>query len=528
MVKVAYIAPSGRVEYFGDIGLTPNYDNSIYFASTAAKDTAFDGLVRLGYEDSVSYVYKDRQAFRSALPISTLINCGYIRFKNANFENKWFYAFVTSVDYINNGCTEITFVLDDLMSWMGSFSLGQCLVVREHTETDNYYEHLIEEDLPTGDYTLCGESKLQPDNWGPVLILSVARVSNTVGAVGQYKGNILSGATYEKYDISPTGLTDLQTRIDGLIADTKEDAMISAQIVFGAMAPVATTTAADPLPIIKNWVGAYAGYEYAGAFGGYVPKNKKLYNYPYRLMSVSNGEGTEIEFRYEHFSDFKPHFYMFGIACDNPELAIIPTQYKGSGIEYVPDEMLVMRQWPQASIAVDQYKAWVAQMTSGGGWISVLGSIAGTVAGGVAAAATGNVASLANSGLSLVEKATSLLADRQHYKAMPDAVQGTANSNILMGINNKDFRIYHRTIMEDYAKEIDDYFTAYGYRVNKVKTPNLANRPYYTFVQTSGAIVRGSLPAVAARNIENILNRGCRFWRSIAGVGNYNVNNAPA
>ena len=90
--------------------------------------------------------------------------------------------------------------------------------------------------------------------------------------------------------------------------------------------------------------------------------------------------------------------------------------------------------------------------------------------------------------------------------------------------------------MEDYAKEIDDYFTAYGYRVNKVKTPNLANRPYYTFVQTSGAIVRGSLPAVAARNIENILNRGCRFWAPlgtvanprIPNVGDFTVNNAPA
>ena len=525
---MAYVAPSGRVEYFGDIGLSPNYDNALYFASTADKDQAFDGLARLGYEDNVSYVYKDRSAFRSALPISTLINCGYIRFRNPMFENKWFYAFVTSVDYINNGCTEISFELDELMSWMGSFSLGQCLVVREHTTTDNYYEHLIEEDLPTGDYTLCGESKLQPDNWGPVLILSVARVSNTVGAVGQYKGNILSGAVYEKYDISPTGLTDLQTRIDGLITDQKEDAMISAQIVFGAMAPEATETAADPLPIIKNWVGQYRGYEYAGAFGGYVPKNKKLYNYPYRLMSVSNGEGTEIEFRYEFFSDHRPHFYMFGIAADNPELAIIPTQYKGSGVEYVPDEMLVMRQWPQASIAVDQYKAWVAQMTSGGGWVSVVGSIASAVGGAALSALTGNPLSLASTGMSLVDKASSLLADRMHYKAMPDAVQGTANSNILMGINNKDFRIYHRTITADYAREIDDYFSAYGYRVNVVKTPSLDNRPYWTFVQTSGAIVRGSLPASAARNIENILNRGCRFWKSIAKLGNMSLDNSPA
>ena len=525
---MAYVAPTGRIEYFGDIGLTPNYDNSLYFASTAAKDSAFDGLVRLGYEDSVSYIYKDRQAFRSALPISTLINCGYIRFRNASFENKWFYAFVVSVDYINNGCTEISFVLDELMSWMGSFSLGQCLVIREHTATDDYYEHLIEEDLPTGDYVLCGEAKIVPDNWGPCLILSVARVSSTVGAVGQYKGNILSGAEYEKYDISPSGMAALQARIDGLIADYKSDAMISAQIVYGAMAPQTASSAAEPLPIIKNYVGTYSGYNFPGAFQGYTPKNKKLYIYPYRLFTVSNGEGSENEYRYEFFANGKPHFYMFGIAADNPELALIPTQYKGSGIEYVPDEMLVMKQWPQASIAVDQYKAWVAQMTSGGGWISALGSIASDVAGGVGSALTGNAAGVAGSAVSLVNKATQLLADKTKYKAMPSAVQGTANSNILLGMNNKDFRLLHRTITREYAKEIDDYFSAYGYRVNVVKTPSLANRPYWTFVQTSGAIVRGSLPAVAARNIENILNNGCRFWRSIGNLGNMSLDNSPA
>lgn len=525
-----YVVPDSTVQYFKNVNLSPGYENAMYFATTAAKDAAFGALVTPALtETAVSYVYKDRAAFRSALPMSTLYNARYMRFKNTAFENKWFYAFITSVDYINNGLTEVTFELDDLMTWMGSFTLEPCLVLREHTATDNAYEHLVEEDLPTGDYVLGGRETIGTDS-DPQLVLSVARTSSTTGAVGLYKGNLLSGADYKKYDISPSGKANLETDIDALIAAYQKDAMISAQVVLGKMTPQVATAALEPLPLINNFSGAIKSETMQ--FGGYTPKNKKLYNYPYCVMSVFNSEGSEQEFRYEFFADHYAHFYVFGIAADAPELAIIPLQYKNSGITYVEDQMMIMKQWPQASLAIDQYKAWVAQMTSGGGWVSIAGKVAktigaavgaGSVAGGpvgAGIAAGGAIAGLAGEALSLIE-------EKIKYDAMPDAVQGTANSSILMGINAKKFVIYHRHITGEYARIIDDYFTAFGYRVNVVKTPSMANRPKFTYVQTYKCGVNGSLPASAARKIESIFDHGCRFWRNLSEIGDLTLNNAP-
>lgn len=530
---MAYIAPNSTVQYFSNVNLSPSYENSVYFATAQNKDSDFSNMGPLATESSVSYVYKDRNSFRSSLPISTLINARYMRFRNTSFENKWFYAFITSVDYINNNLTEVSFEIDDLMTWMGTFTLSPCLVVREHTSSDNPYEHLVEENLPTGDYTLSGYETINIDS-DPQLVLSIARSSTgstATGSTGHYKGNIVSGAEYRKYNISPTGATDLQTDIDALITANQKDAMISAQIVFGKMAPVTASAALEGLTPMANFTGNHPSTDFT--FDGYTPKNKKLYNYPYCLMSLFNSEGSETEFRYEFFNNHVPHFYVFGIAADVPEMAAIPTQYKNSGIAYLSDQMLVMKQFPQASISVDQFRAYVAQMTTGGGWVSVLGNIAKTAIGGASAGmATGGPIGAAAGGIggaaaSFAGEALNIMQDSIEFSSLPNAVKGSANSNILMGINNKKFVIYHRRITGEYAKSIDDYFTAYGYRVNKVKTPSMYNRQRFTYVQTYNCNVVGPIPASAARTIENIFNKGCRFFVNIADVGNLSLQNNP-
>lgn len=531
---MAYVQPGGVVQYFGDLRLTPDYKNTLYFTTEAAKDATFDNIPKLATETNVTYIggREHGSVFRSSLSMGTLVNCRYLRFKNTPFENKWFYCFVTSVDYANNGMVEVTFLIDDMVTWMGTFTLGQCLVVREHTQTDNLYEHLIDEKLPVGDYVIRYKENIDIQS-DPQLVLSVARSgkgTSQVGAAGLYAGNILSGCEYQKFDISPSGQQDLQDAIDDLIDKTQQDAIISAMVVFGRMAPQEVQAALTPLSPV-NYTSAYVASN--NSIDGYTPKNYKLYNYPYCMMSVYNSEGSENEFRYEFFDDHVAHFYWFGIAADNPEACVIPTHYKNQGIGYVEDEMLVMKQFPQMSVAVDQYRAWVAQMTSGGGWVSELGQLASSVGGAALGAAAGAISgnpltvagSVARGVGSVASQALDLIAQNIKYSAMPQAVRGTAQSSLMMGINNKQFKIYHRCITADYARTIDDYFTAYGYQVNQVKTPIMANRPEFTYVETMGCQVNGAIPASAAAKIADIFNHGCRFWRNYYNIGNLQIAN---
>ena len=134
------------------IGLNNNYDDSLYFASNSAKDSYFSGLTKLATATAMSYNREQRGYIRVELPMATVISASYMRFKNTSFENKWFYAFILNVEYINNNCTQINFEIDVLMTWMGVFTLGQCFIERQHTVGDAIGANIADEGLNLGLY----------------------------------------------------------------------------------------------------------------------------------------------------------------------------------------------------------------------------------------------------------------------------------------------------------------------------------------------------------------------------------------
>ena len=75
---------------------------------------------------------------------------------------------------------------------------------------------------------------------------------------------------------------------------------------------------------------------------------------------------------------------------------------------------------------------------------------------------------------------------------------------------------------------LDSYFDMFGYAVKQHGVPNMNARPNWTFVKTIGCSVGGNIPADDASKIEDIFNRGIRFWKNHNNIGNYSLNNAPA
>lgn len=61
------------------------------------------------------------------------------------------------------------------------------------------------------------------------------------------------------------------------------------------------------------------------------------------------------------------------------------------------------------------------------------------------------------------------------------------------------------------AKQIDDYFNMFGYRVNELKQPNLFNRTKWDYIKTSNMILNQNAPDDARRAIEQIFNNGIRL-----------------
>lgn len=533
---MAYIAPNSTIEFFGDLGLSPNYEDTFYFASVAAKDSFFSQRTKVATAASCTYVRGERGKVRVQIGMNPLIYAHYMRYKNTSFENKWFYAFVTRVNYINNQTSEVEFIPDVVTTWMGAFSLGGCLVEREHVINDAIGAHLMDEGLSVGDYVIAYQEQIT--DYTPVLFMSTASVYDAVedkvedAEPSKYDGLMFSSIEYKVFTLDDTGIAAMTTQIEKIIAANKSDAIISLRLIPAICGPLKYAGTGRP-PILGQWnSGTFTSAYSMTAIDGYTPRNKKLFSYPYIVYEALNGEGSANEYRLEFFSTpLVPSFYYAGICFDNCEMALVPRGYRTQTIARAYDEMLIMRQFPQISFNIDQYKAYLAQMTSGGGWVNVAGNIARTI-GNAAGAAAANPAlapaAIAGAASSLASQALDLLSDKIHYESLPPAVRGTTNGNIMSAMGEKRFNGYFKTIKAEYAIAIDRYFDMYGYKVNTVKIPSMHSRPYWTYCKTSGCVVHGSLPAEDAAQIEACFNRGIRFWDSSVTIGNYNLNNSPA
>ena len=106
----------------------------------------------------------------------------------------------------------------------------------------------------------------------------------------------------------------------------------------------------------------------------------------------------------------------------------------------------------------------------------------------------------------------------------PDISVGSQIPNISVGESFLGFYFFNCHIDPMEMVRIDNFFSVYGYNVATVKTPAITGRPYWNFLKTKGADVRGNMPASSKEAIGRILDGGIFFWNSANGndnIGNF-------
>lgn len=109
--------------------LTLSNKNQITFANLQAQEQYF---LSLPYTEdtNASYQRKDN-VIRFNRHIDSIISYDYCMYKNENYSNKWFYAFITGMRYINDSVTEISIVTDVFQTWQFDLIYRQSFVERE-------------------------------------------------------------------------------------------------------------------------------------------------------------------------------------------------------------------------------------------------------------------------------------------------------------------------------------------------------------------------------------------------------------
>lgn len=140
-----------------------------------------------------------------------------------------------------------------------------------------------------------------------------------------------------------------------------------------------------------------------------------------------------------------------------------------------------------------------------------------------AMAAVGAISGIAGS--DVAGQVYNSLADLYAKSVAPGHNSGSSNPDYLTSVKKKGFLFFRRTIRQEYARIIDQYFDRFGYAQHKIDTPNIRARDRWTYVKTIDCHVDGNIPAEAVSAIQQIFDNGITWWADTANVGNYSLSN---
>ncbi len=571
---MAYITPDAEVYLIKDIKATPNYSDTIYFADKNAQASYFsNGTKRVATLTAQSYQRHTRGWLKVRLPIGTVAQANYMMFKNTSFENKWFYAFITDWEYVNNNTTLISFMIDDIQTWFFDCQLGDCLVEREHVTNDAIGLNRVPEPIGS-DRTIMTE-RWECSNMDSYDVIIQASTKNRSGEFedtyyqqGQFNGLAIWRA--ECNDESHARI--IANALDSMVGDGSysEDATNQQQVVSLIMFPSVygrnVEVGGKTVPYSTNEGFATP----RTTVDGYTPRNKKLLTAPFKQLLLTNGIGANETLDYDDFvgvNGFKqtPAFFIVGSANGQGQMMCVPYNYKG--VEYNFDFKITINEFPQCGYTLDSYRAWLAgggdikqQVTAlkavGNGIFGIAGMAQGVnseygkqwlsnydyrykeysspVAQNYADKNTRWSDATAESGvLSGVGGLLSgILGAYTDYKTTEYDAHAQANipvgmtaGNAMIGLRKLNFRCYDVDINQQDARIIDEFFDKYGYAINKLKVPNISARRHWNYVKTKECEIFGNIPASIKASIISIFNSGITFWRNGDEIGNYSLDN---
>ena len=516
-----------------------NY-NQLTFTNASSQESYFKSLPHLEY-DGCTYIRKDgviryttdKEVDSNAPRFEDLLTYNYCMYKNDSYANKWFYAFVTDVKYVNDGMSEVTIETDVFQTWQFDLNYMNSFIEREHVGDDTIGTHTIPENLETGEFTNHDDKT----KFGIGSCHAVVCTSEDPFRQGaNYPYNVVNSIPSGLHYFVVGDFTSVN--FIGWLTDwaSKKSDLSLIQSIF--MVPDSMTgygVGDNYWSYALNEGGlSYAPYHkldtyITGSFNlgdttitkpynnidGYVPRNNKLYVYPYNFMIVDNHGGVCEEFRYEDFTSTNCIFTTKGDITPGCSIRTIPRNYKH--IDYNYSEGINALKLPIGSWQGDVYTNWLTQNS-----VNIGVNLATSTAGIVSGVATGNVAS----GVSGILGIASTLGSIYEHSRIPNQVYGNQNSgDVSFSDGESTFTLYRRTIKYEYAKMIDDFFTMYGYKVNRLATPNINKRVNWDYIKTIDVNIEGNVPEKDLDKIRSLFNNGCTFWHNPATFLNYSASN---
>lgn len=548
------ISPSGAI-FLCSVPLENDYLNTITFSSHEAQQQYFQSKVEFSFTDYL-YVKKDN-TIKVDRNIDDLLTCNYLFYRNYGYGGtleKTYYCFITNKRYINENTTELTIETDVFQTWQIELIWKPCFVNREHVNNDSIGANTIDENLDTGDYIInnydIAQELSNTDNLVYILETTKNLKVDDDGNVSideeqpDAGGSIIGGV--------PSGYTSYifyykSKKLSNLLGEFARK---------GFSDSIGSIYVTNALLVGLQQVGYYEGkkidylsnkssnqYLFTLNLGennldGYIPKNNKLLTYPYRYYSLSNNGGSTSIYRYEYLSEEDRNnktlsFDCFSYLIPGGSTIAVPRRYMRNG--YNPDYGLPLGKFPIGSYANNIFYNWLQQQY----WNRTSNQLFSTMKYGsdIVLNYLGihsesdigkRTTNFMNNTINFAQNIYDDYGNVKQHELVPYQVEGQANNTTGVWCSSEGitYKLTHYTIKYDIAKSIDDYFTMFGYKVNRLKKPNIYGRKNWNYVKTEGCNVEcNEAPTEDIDKLRRIFDKGITLWHT-SDVGNYNLDNS--
>lgn len=535
-------SPISQIQVMTSVPLYPDYEHTIYFESPEDQETYFQSKVQSTF-DRFTYLRKDH-LIKIAGYYENAEGWNYLRFRN-NPTGKWYYHFITKVEYIGENAVALHLELDVLQTYRFDWELLPSHIDRWHVPDDEPGRYTVDEGLDCGELEEFATYDYMFDDLC-IMVQHTVKDLFKANPTGIYD-NMFMGLRTSM--VKKENAISLRQWLDTLDSAGKADAVITMWMY--------------PRQLVKDdpsWMTLEKGYivpvdganlvdkvavpdKLGNKVGSYNPKNKKLLCYPYTMLAVSNNMGGSAVFHRERLTKvYNNNHYQFKIIgglSPDAGVQLIPYAYNnGSNYNAGYEYALSINNFPTCAWSSDAYKVWLAQNQHSQataiqqarvqGGLQVLGGMA-TVG---ASAAMGNLVGVGAGLMTAFHGATStynnvqsVMAQRKDMAVQPDQAKGNHSTSVNVTHGRCGFTFRYMAITDEYARRIDDFFTRYGYKVNIIDLPCLKNRERFTYIKTNGLCIRdnghGCLGSEAIMRIQAIFDKGVTWWVDPDEVGWY-------
>lgn len=483
-----------------DIKIDRQYKNTLALSQAQIQSLCQTKATYFG--DNYSFIRTENR-IKVQAPFSQLFESNYCYIINQGVLQ---FFFVVDVKYISDATTEII-VEEDVLTTYKHKGFIDAYCERQHPQTDELYANTIEEPVSPSNHKQNGDAYLV--NCNPVQLVAVYTEMKNGNTNYEWNEEFHMGTflSHYYYDMSDAGMLELLDDYNRYyVGPGKGDDLLGVLYVPA----IASTT--NPIVI---------ELPQPTDIHGYVPKNNKIFNFPYCIVQFTNNTGSTLELKPELFGNRIFHTICMHVGTD-AQAFCYPISYMGRPNNY--EYGLMITNYPQLPVTKDGFLEWAgatARRLNEG----MIGSLVTMGLSIPMAAVTGGF-SLAAGAAALGGIVQDLSAAAAHVDDTPDTIRGQAGGDIVSLISQKyKFRIETLALTREQAEVVDDFFTRFGYAQSNRMPINVTNPRFHChYVKTvAGECVVQGIPQEKADIINAAFNGGITFWDSNENVGNYNL-----